>query len=85
MLSESINGPGKMDSANQYQTEGRERTLKINEIVRSKPIKMDINRARLFTESFRATEGENLLIRWAKAFLHVTENIPVYVEHRIMN
>lgn len=65
---------------NQYQTEGRERTLKINEIVRSKPIKMDINRARLFTESFRATEGENLLIRWAKAFLHVTENIPVYVE-----
>lgn len=58
----------------------RERSLKINEMIRSQPIRMDVNRARLFTESFRKTEGENLSLRWAKALLHVTENIPVYVE-----
>ena len=32
------------------QTTGRERTLKINELIRSQPNKMDIWRARLFTE-----------------------------------
>ncbi|MEG0990022.1 MAG: pyruvate formate lyase family protein, partial [Gordonibacter sp.] len=60
--------------------EGRERALKINEMIREQPIRLDINRARLFTESMKETDGENLQIRWAKAFLHVTENIPVYIE-----
>ncbi|MEG0418885.1 pyruvate formate lyase family protein, partial [Gordonibacter sp.] len=60
--------------------EGRERVLKINEMIREQPIRLDINRARLFTESMKETDGENLQIRWAKAFLHVTENIPVYIE-----
>lgn len=44
-------------------TEGRERTLKINDLVRKEPITMDINRARLFTESMKETEGQNLSLR----------------------
>ena len=32
--------------------EGRERTFKINQLIRSQPHKMDISRAKLFTESF---------------------------------
>ena len=52
-------------------TEGRERTLKINDLVRKEPITMDINRARLFTESMKETEGQNLSLRWAKAFAHL--------------
>ncbi len=62
------------------QTTGRERTLKINELIRSQPNKMDIWRARLFTESFQTTEGENISLRWAKALMHIAQNIPVYVE-----
>ena len=61
-------------------TEGRERTLKINDLVRKEPITMDINRARLFTESMKESEGQNLSLRWAKAFAHVTESLPIYVE-----
>lgn len=41
---------------------------------------MDINRTRLFTESMKESEGQNLSLRWAKAFAHVTENLPIYVE-----
>ncbi|MEG1246424.1 (2S)-3-sulfopropanediol dehydratase [Gordonibacter sp.] len=60
--------------------EGRERTLKINEMIRAQPVRMDIGRARLFTESMEETDGENLQIRWAKALFHIAENIPVYIE-----
>lgn len=41
---------------------------------------MDISRAKLFTESFQTTEGENLSLRWAKARLHIAQNMPLYVE-----
>ena len=61
-------------------TEGRERTLAINKLIRSQPHKMDISRAKLFTESFQTTEGENLSLRWAKALLHIAQNMPLYVE-----
>ncbi|MGM9525586.1 MAG: glycyl radical protein [Peptococcaceae bacterium] len=60
--------------------EGRERTLKINDMIRKEPIRMNIERAVLFTESMKQTEGENLSLRWAKALLHIAENIKLYVE-----
>ena len=60
--------------------EGRERTFKINQLIRSQPHKMDISRAKLFTESFKTTEGENLSLRWAKALMHIAQHIEVYVE-----
>ena len=61
-------------------SEGRERALQINRLIRSQPHKMDISRAKLFTESFKTTEGENLSLRWAKALFHVAGHIPVYIE-----
>jgi pyruvate formate-lyase/glycerol dehydratase family glycyl radical enzyme len=36
-------------------------------------------RARLYTESFKATEGEPMIIRRAKAFSHILENMTVYI------
>jgi formate C-acetyltransferase len=36
-------------------------------------------RARLMTESFMRTEGEALVLRWAKAMLHVAGNIPLLI------
>jgi len=38
-----------------------------------------VERALLFTESFRATEGEPLVLRWAKALAHVTERMPITI------
>lgn len=40
---------------------------------------ISIDRARLLTESYKETEGEASVIRRAKAFKHVLENIPIYV------
>lgn len=49
-------------------------------MIRKEPIRMNIERAVLFTESTKQTEGENLSLRWAKALMHIAENIKLYVE-----
>lgn len=36
-------------------------------------------RARLLTESYRQTEGEPVILRRAKAFLHILQNIPIII------
>ena len=41
---------------------------------------IDVQRGRLFTESMRRTEGQPLVLRWAKALKHIAEHITVYVE-----
>ncbi len=64
----------------EIKRKGRERTLKINDLIRKEPIRMNIERAVLFTQSMKETEGENLSLRWAKALLHIAEHIGVYVE-----
>ena len=40
---------------------------------------LSLERAVLFTESMRATEGEALVLRWAKALKHLAENISVTI------
>ena len=40
---------------------------------------ISIDRARLMTESYKASEGEPMVIRRAMAFRHVLQNIPIYV------
>ncbi|WP_407396803.1 pyruvate formate lyase family protein, partial [Anaerovibrio sp.] len=40
---------------------------------------VDVQRARYFTESFKTTEGQSLVLRWAKALYHVAENIEVII------
>lgn len=41
---------------------------------------VDIQRAKYFTESFKQTEGETLVLRWAKALYHIAENIDVIID-----
>lgn len=41
---------------------------------------VDIDRARYFTESFKETEGEALILRWAKALYHIAEKIEIYID-----
>ena len=39
-----------------------------------------IEKARLITESFKQTEGEPAIIRYAKAYSHMLENMPVLID-----
>ncbi|MDR1857356.1 MAG: glycyl radical protein [Desulfovibrio sp.] len=42
--------------------------------------RIDIERALYFTQSMRETEGQPLVLRWAKALRHIAENITVHVQ-----
>lgn len=42
--------------------------------------KIDVERALYFTQSMQATEGQPLVLRWAKALKHIAENITVYID-----
>lgn len=41
---------------------------------------IDVERAKLFTESMRRTEGEMLVLRWAKALKHMGETMSVHID-----
>lgn len=62
---------------------GKYRTKRIETIFHSfydtKP-RIDIQRAKYFTESFKKTEGEALILRWAKALHHVAKHITVSID-----
>ena len=46
---------------------------------------IDADRARLFTESMKETEGQPLTLRWAKALMNIAKNIPVYIDdHQLL-
>jgi formate C-acetyltransferase len=47
--------------------------------------KIDVERALYFTQSFRQTEGQPLVLRWAKALSHIAQNITVRIdEHQLL-
>ncbi len=49
-----------------------------------KPV-IDIERALYFTDSMRRTEGEPLVLRWAKAMKNIADNITVYIDdHQLL-
>jgi formate C-acetyltransferase len=43
---------------------------------------IDVERALYFTQSFRETEGQPLVLRWAKALHHIAEKITVRIDDR---
>ena len=59
---------------------GRDRAYAISETFKGKKPVIDIERARYFTESIKQTEGQPLVLRWAKALKHIAENITVYID-----
>ncbi len=56
------------------------RLFKLIGVFEGKKPFIDVERAVLFTESMSRTEGEALVLRWAKAMKHVAEKITVYVD-----
>ena len=56
------------------------RVLRLFDAIRNYgPPRVALDRAVYFTESFKATEGQPLVWRWAKALHHIAENIPVAI------
>ena len=57
-----------------------ERVMRLFEAIRGygSP-RVTLDRAVLFTESFRETPGQPLALRWAKALLHICEHLPVTI------
>ena len=60
--------------------EKRSRIHKMLEGFRNKPIRLNLERARLLTESFAQTEGQPTVLRWGKALAHILANIPIHIE-----
>lgn len=44
--------------------------------------RIDVERALYFTRSMEKTDGEPLVLRWAKAMYHIAANITVYIDDR---
>lgn len=57
-----------------------ERVFRMLERFDGQKPQIDIERALYFTQSMKETDGQPLVLRWAKALYHVAENITVYVQ-----
>jgi formate C-acetyltransferase len=79
MLQDKIEGkPNKFRATH-------ERVFTILDSIEGLKPEIDIERALYFTESMRQTEGEALVLRWAKAMKHIAENITVYIDdHQLL-
>jgi pyruvate-formate lyase len=53
-------------------TAGRDRAYRISATFKGKKPLIDIDRARYFTESMKQTEGQALVLRWAKALKNIS-------------
>jgi len=61
-------------------TPGRKRVYRMLKRLRDQTLpRISMDRAVLFTESFRATEGEHIDLRWAKAMMHIAQNIALHI------
>jgi len=47
---------------------------------RDKPIRINVERARLLTESFSQTEGQPMVLRWGKALAHILRNVSIHID-----
>lgn len=81
MLKEIILSPQEERIENGTELESTNSRIKnILEEFRDIKPKIDIERAKYFTESFKETEGEPLILRWSKALLHYANNATVYID-----
>ncbi|WP_045218508.1 (2S)-3-sulfopropanediol dehydratase [Desulfonatronum thioautotrophicum] len=58
---------------------GRERVYSILDSFHMSTPFIDIERARFFTESMKTTEGQPLVLRWAKALMNCAQKMTVYI------
>lgn len=56
------------------------RVFKILDTIENLKPAIDVERALYFTQSMKETEGQPLVLRWAKAMEHIAKNITVYID-----
>lgn len=56
-----------------------DRITRLVEHLYAKMPEVEADRAKLITESYQSTEGEPVITRKAKAFLHICENLPITI------
>jgi pyruvate formate-lyase/glycerol dehydratase family glycyl radical enzyme len=61
-------------------TTSRARIHRMLDGFRDRPIRLNVDRARLLTESMKATEGQQTVLRWGKALAHVLLHHPIHIE-----
>jgi pyruvate formate-lyase/glycerol dehydratase family glycyl radical enzyme len=59
---------------------GHQRAFKILDRVQTLTPVVDVERGKYFTESMRQTEGQALILRWAKAMMNIAQNTTVYID-----
>lgn len=78
-MSKKILSPQEERIIGKRQTEDKRTARILNSFQGSRP-KIDIERGKYFTESFKSTEGEPLTLRWAKALYNYAEKATVYID-----
>ena len=69
-------------SVRKYNSDRAPKSGRIDRLVKNLFLKMpeiESARALLLTESYKATEGEPIVMRRAKAFAHILKNIPIII------
>ena len=59
---------------------GRARIHRMLEGFRDQPIRLNLERARLVTQSFKETEGQPLVLRWGKAMAYILTNVSIHID-----
>jgi len=70
----------QMDGKEDKFRQTHKRVFKLLERFDGQKPRIDIERALYFTQSMEKTEGQPLVLRWAKALKHIAENMTVYVQ-----
>jgi formate C-acetyltransferase len=76
-----ILSPQEMRLENTKPLENNRQVYLLHQSRTAKPV-IDVERGLYFTQSFRQTEGQPLILRWAKALLHYAQNASVYIDDK---
>ncbi len=63
-----------------FETGSTERVRRLNALLLSTPHTLCLHRARAYTKVFSKTEGEPVVLRFAKAFAQTLEDMPAYID-----
>lgn len=78
-MSDKVLSPQEKRIINFTPAKEKRTTEILNSFQGSRP-KIDIERGKYFTRSFKETEGQPLILRWAKALYKYDENATVYID-----
>lgn len=73
----------KGDSVELVTLKGQSKRSRIQRMLqgfRDLPIRLNVERAQLFTDSFKKTEGQPIVLRWALALANILEKHPIHIE-----